>query len=72
MVGQTWVSKVHAEQLEATIGIINAHNQVASASSKKFQIGKETASFSKLIQNHKEMQLATWGVQQQFSYFPNY
>jgi hypothetical protein len=40
MVGQTWVSKVHAEQLEATIGIINAHNQVASASYKKFQNGK--------------------------------
>ena len=72
MVGQTCFSKVHTEQLEAKIDNINAHNQVASASSKKFQIGKETASFSKLIQNHKEMQLATWGVQQQFSYFPNY
>ena len=68
MVGQTCFSKVHTEQLEAKIDNINAHNQVASASSKKFQIGKETASFSKLIQNHTEMQLATWGVQQQFSY----
>jgi len=40
MVGQTCFSKVHTEQLEAKIDNINAHNQVASASSKKFQNGK--------------------------------